>query len=433
MIRVAIQFNNEHFSHMPLNIFLPGLIIISLGISAVWHLKITTLIEWYINQALVVAATVIVNNLPYKGSLTLYAFGEVNRSLLFFSAKSIISKKTFQWLGTIKRSLLDKELVQGLFNQGNPLVRKAAGLVKSSMADTLDYADEVLVSYVWLTTKLYREHGPDGRRPKISKLVKNQAKFFLEGFIHFIRNYPRLVISTILPALAVSVLTTVVTLTIVIVAFFVIGVGWYNALWLLFFFNSIARWVDRVIIQHAHTLIILDKFYKVLQNSKPIDVSTLVSTIGSIPVLASIAQKTGMKEFKDMRFEDTCPSNLMELSSIEEMVCEETERVCALFNVEDASADKDDIEKDPSHEDVTTDENVTEDVGVGEIVAKVEDDDNDDDVFTLPVADVKNVEAVDETVTVEPHFEVDTNIDVSDFSMGDMPTVPRRFVRKFEE
>ena len=147
LIQLAISINAAWFSNLPLNIALPGLIIVSLGLASMYSLWIVAAIAWYVNQALVVAATVIVNGLSYKGSLTIYSFSEVNKSLLIFSTKSLISRKTFQLLKTIKNSLLDKEIMQGLFNHRLVVVRKAAGLLRNNMSNTLDYADEILVSH----------------------------------------------------------------------------------------------------------------------------------------------------------------------------------------------------------------------------------------------------------------------------------------------
>jgi len=207
MINVAFFVNRTYLSWAPFNIMLPAVVAIGLGLASVYSFYVVRVIAWYINQALVVAATVIVNGLEYKGSLTSYSFGEVNKSLLIFSTKSIVSRKTFQWLKTIKNSLLDKEVMKGLFNHKWVVVRVVSGLIRTSMSNMLDYADEVIVSYTWMSTYLYKHFGSDGKKPKTTKLIKNQARFFLEGFIMFIRCYPRLVVTTLFPALGVTAIS----------------------------------------------------------------------------------------------------------------------------------------------------------------------------------------------------------------------------------
>jgi len=264
-----------------------------------------------------------------------------------------------------------------------------------------------------MTTRLYKDYGPDGMKPKTSKLIKNQAKFFLEGFIHFIRSYPKLVISTTFPALGVTILTATVSIAVVILAFVVFGIGWWNTFWLLFFFQTISAWVERVIVQHAHTLIMLDKFYKVLHEAEPINLDTLTQTIGSIPILAKIARKTGMSEFKGMKFEETCPSNLLEITAVEEMLGEEAKRMCALFNVHDEIP----VEEPPTDEDVKE-----------EPEQAVEDEPQSTDE---QASDSVEVQLLEETTT-PVEILIAEEEDDDEFSLNDFPSVRGPFVGKFD-
>ena len=333
MFRAAFLINSAYLSWAPMNILLPAAVILCLSVASVYSLIIVKAVGWYLNQILVVAVTVYVNGLEYKGSLTGFAFNEVNNSLLIFSAKSVISRKTFRWLKTVKNSLLNKEIMQGLFNHKWLVVRKSLELIKLSMSNTLDMADEVLVSYTWLTTYIYKLHGPDGRKPKTTKLLRNQAKFFLEGFMNYIRCFPKLVISTFFPTIGYGILMVSASLAVVVAAFFVFGLSWWNVLWVLFFFQSLCAWLENLLFQYGFTIITLDKFYKLLRTMEPISMDSLVQTISGIPIFAKIAKQTGIKEFKGMKFEEVCPSTLLELTAVEEMLGSECTKICDLFDV----------------------------------------------------------------------------------------------------
>ena len=346
---------------------------------------------------------------------------------MVFSAKSVITTQTFKLIAKIKNSLLDKDIMQGLFNHKWALVRTASGLIRSSMSNTLNYADEILVSYTWMATRLYKDFGPDGRKPKITKLLKNQAMFFLEGFVHFIRSYPKLVVSTI----GLNIILICISIAIVIFCFLFLGLSWVNIFWIIFFWTSITVWVDKVLVHYSHTLLILDKFYKNLHKMESMNLSfeALVSTIGSIPILANIAKKTGIKEFNNMNFEETCPSNLLEVNAVEEMLSDEARRVAEIFNVnsdeipEDDAAAEEDMTDAGYEEDVEAEEPVEgippEDVPIEELNEEVSEEDtkaeeiSDDGVFQ-PI--VEGEEAEDEN-----------------FDFDGLPKIKGRFVGKFKE
>lgn len=360
MVMVGVSFNNTYLLWAPYNLFLPGCIILGLGLGSIYSLYIVRVINWYINQALVVVATVYINGLTYPGSLTVYAFSEVNKSLLVFSIKSVISRKTFKYIHTIKDTFLEKKSFENLFNHKSIFVRAFASLLRVSVSNTLDMADEVLVSYTWMTTLIYKEHGPDGKNPHIKSLIKNQAKFFLEGFLHYIRCYPKLVISTVFPMIAADILIYVVSVFIVISCFSIFGFSWQIALFISLMFASICEWVKAVFIQYAHTIIVLEKFYKSLGQMEPVSMDTLISTISSIPILADIAKKTGIKEFRNLKFESTCPEGLLDLTSIEDMVKEEASNIIDTFRVEDVPKKEEDVEVNPPIEDVLDEQDPVE-------------------------------------------------------------------------
>jgi outer membrane biosynthesis protein TonB len=64
-----------------------------------------------------------------------------------------------------------------------------------------------------------------------------------------------------------------------------------------------------------------------------VSLENLVQTIGSIPVFANIAKKTGMKEFSEMKFEETCPATLLEVNTVEEMLGNEAHKFGDLFGL----------------------------------------------------------------------------------------------------
>jgi len=435
MFKMAFYINTEYLSWAPFNILLPGAIIISMGIASFYSIIIVRGIAWYFNQALVVAATVLVNGLPYKGSLTAYSFGEVNKCLLIFSTKSVISRKTFRWLNTIKNSLLNKEILQGLFNHKWAAVRIAFGLIRKSMSNTLDFADEILVSYTWMMMRLYKDYGPDGKKPKFTKMVKNQAKFFLEGFIHFIRCYPKLVVSTLFPVIGINIIVGVVSILLVAAAIFIFGINWVNILWMLFFWTAITGWVERVFVQYSHTLIMLDKFYAALHKMESISIDSLVQIIGSIPVLANIAKKTGMKEFKDMKFEETCPPTLLEVNSVEEMLGDEARKVCDLFDIDsdELPVADDDITDEAAEEgaepnEENTDEEKPEEVEQsGEIIKA-----NQENIKKVTENNHENTKPDAENLDTETVIITGEEADDDEFSFEGVSAFGGKFVKKFE-
>ena len=73
MIRLAVHFNYIYLYWAPFNILLPAAIIAGLSLASVYSAGIVRILAWYINQALTVAATVIINGLDYRSSLTVYS------------------------------------------------------------------------------------------------------------------------------------------------------------------------------------------------------------------------------------------------------------------------------------------------------------------------------------------------------------------------
>lgn len=302
--KTGSQMAQESFPYV-YTIIEPGLIMIGLGAGIVLHRVIFTPILFLESLSHVIAITSVVTGLPQKlqSSRTSYAFGQVRKYFFGLSASTIVTKSTLKLFASFKDAVLNKDIIPHFQKFEHPIIKFIIKICINDIKSLLNLLDEILVSYIWLGTHMYVEYA-DKPKTESKEIIKQQARYMLEGFALFVKVFPSLLINNF----AYDMLFYVITLALTTSLFFILYVVMGFSLWIyviVFLFYRLAKdIIYNSVIYSLRCCSIIRSFYIAVDelhvdNNMP-SAETLRDLVSKVPALIPLAKRTKDETFKDL-------------------------------------------------------------------------------------------------------------------------------------
>jgi hypothetical protein len=395
---------------------------IALGLGTAYRMTIVRFIDYLLRLAHTIAATVVVLDQPYRGTLTGYAWKEATRNLIGNTATSVITVRGVKVVKTIKTALLQKTICNHLYDPGG--FGPGHSLFKFLIYNinmALDSMDEVLVSYTWLTQELFRRHWEiENPKKKISikTRVKNQAKYFLEGAALYVRVLPKILVNNTLYLVAIEtliILTTIVTSVLVLFSF---GLGWLNILIVFLSTRLVLLAVTQIIVPTLRVDVAIYQFYNQVSKLETTSPEFIKDLVGKLPPLAWVAKQTGDPEYKDNQVTlkdvdclDNCAADIIPWAECESALRDFVNDTAKVFQV---------------HE-----KNVLEPVGGAEENVMYEETPLDTEEEALTSANVEEESPIPEPTTTI-HSTTEDNRDLFNLEMPSDFDIPSSIIKKVD-